>query len=185
MIFKKTGLDDSYIIELEKLSDARGFFARYYCEREFKEAGLNSNWVQINNSVSDKKGTLRGMHYQNAPFSEVKLVRCVSGEIWDCIIDLRPHSNTFGNYFGAYLSADNRKMMYVPEGFAHGFITLTDNAEVIYLVSQHYTPNAEGSLLWSDPDIGIEWPIVPSVVSDKDAIASDFATLKAQFQGSN
>lgn len=175
--FSPTGLDGSYLIDIEKKQDDRGFFARYFCEKEFANEGLNCGWSQINNSMSDSKGTLRGMHFQRSPHSEVKLIRCIKGVVWDVIVDLRKDSLTYGKWFGANLSEDNRTMMYVPKGFAHGFITLTPSSEVIYLVSDAYVPNAEGSLLWSDPTVGIKWPIQPVTMSEKDADAPQLSGL--------
>ena len=169
MIFKKTKLEGNYLIDLEPRADERGFFARYFCEREFSEKGLNTRWVQINNSMSRDVGTLRGLHFQRAPHTEVKLVRCLQGSIWDVVVDLREGSKTYGNWFGATLSDKNRTMMYVPKGFAHGFISLEPNAEILYLVSDFYAPDHEETLNWNDQDVGIDWPIAPSIVSDKDS----------------
>lgn len=174
MKFHKTPLEGARVIELEKRGDDRGFFARYFCEREFAADGLETRFVQINNSLSSKKGTLRGMHYQLPPSPEVKVVRCVRGSLWDAIVDLRPDSPTFMKWFGAELSAENRLMMYVPRGFAHGLLTLTDDVEAIYLVSAFYDPQAERGLRWNDPAIGIEWPIAPVEISPKDAKWPDF-----------
>jgi dTDP-4-dehydrorhamnose 3,5-epimerase len=169
MKFHKTPLEGARLIELEKRGDDRGFFARYYCEGEFAANGLETHYVQINNSLSSKKGTLRGLHYQLPPADEVKLVRCVRGTLWDAIVDLRPDSQTFKKWFGAELSADNRLMMYVPRGFAHAILTLTDDTEAIYLVSAFYGPDHERGVRWNDPAIGIEWPIQPVEISAKDA----------------
>jgi dTDP-4-dehydrorhamnose 3,5-epimerase len=168
MIFRETGLDGAWLIDLEKRSDDRGFFARLFCKDEFRAAGLETDFSQINTSLSTTAGTLRGMHYQLPPASEVKVVRCVRGELWDCIVDLRPDSSTYKKWFGATLSAANRTMMYVPKGFAHGFITLSDEAEALYLVGASYSPEKERGLHWSDPAIGIEWPRTPSKISAKD-----------------
>lgn len=168
MIFKETKLKGNYLINLELKEDERGFFARYYCEKEFSQKGLNTKWVQVNNSVSKEGGTLRGLHYQREPNAEVKLVRCLRGAIWDVVVDLRDSSKTFGNWFGAKLSDENRTMMYVPKGFAHGFVSLEPNSEILYLVSNFYSSEAEGTLVWSDKRIGIDWPINPKVVSSKD-----------------
>ncbi|MEO0529848.1 MAG: dTDP-4-dehydrorhamnose 3,5-epimerase, partial [Planctomycetota bacterium] len=136
--------------------------------------GLPTEFLQVNNSLSADKGTLRGMHYQLAPHAETKIVRCIKGSLWDCILDLRPDSKTFGQWFGAELSAENRTMMVVPKGFAHGFITLTDDCEAFYLVDEFYAPDHERGVRWNDPEFGIEWPIEPSVLSDKDANQRDF-----------
>ena len=168
MKFQQTNLKGSYLINLDLLEDERGFFARSFCKDEFKKRGLNTSWVQINNSLSHCKGTLRGLHMQREPHSEIKLVRCISGAIWDVILDVRKDSKTYGQYFAEEISSDNRKMMYVPKGFAHGFISLTNNAEIIYLVSTPYHPGSEATILWDDPDVGIEWPVKISKISEKD-----------------
>lgn len=169
MKFHNTPLEGARVIEPEKRGDDRGFFARYFCEREFAANGLETRFVQINNSLSARKGTLRGLHYQLPPAAEVKVVRCVRGAFWDAIVDLRPDSPTFKKWFGLELSADNRLMMYVPRGFAHAILTLTDDAEAIYLVSAFYGPQQEHGLRWNDPAIGVEWPIEPVEISAKDA----------------
>jgi len=167
-------LDGAATIELDLRGDERGFFARMYCEREFAAAGLETRFVQANNSSNAQRGTLRGLHYQLPPDTEVKLVRCIRGALWDVIVDVRPGSPSFGRWFGAELTAQNRRMMYVPRGFAHGFITLTDDSELIYFVSDFYEPKQERGLRWNDPKIAIDWPIAPSVISDKDANWPDF-----------
>jgi dTDP-4-dehydrorhamnose 3,5-epimerase len=159
---------------MEKRGDDRGFFARMFCENEFAQAGLTPKFVQINNSLSAVKGTLRGMHYQLPPRAETKLVRCVRGKLWDVILDLRPNSPTFGRWFGAELSIENRLMMYVPRGFAHAILTLADETEVIYLVSEFYAPEHERGVRWNDPRFAITWPIEPSAISPKDARWPDF-----------
>ena len=174
MKFLPTPLADAYVIELDKREDERGFFARLFCEREFAGAGLDSRFVQINNSLSRDKATLRGMHYQLGEAAEVKIVRCVGGALWDAILDLRPESSTFGQSFGAELSAENRRMMYVPHGFAHGLLTLEDDTEALYLVSEFYAPERERGVRWNDPRFGISWPGEPQVISDKDAQQRDF-----------
>ena len=168
MKFLPTPLDDAYLIEPEPKGDDRGFFARAFCEQEFARAGLATRFCQINNSLSAKKGTLRGMHYQLAPSSEVKVVRCVAGALYDVIADLRPDSPTFGKWFGATLTAENRIMMYAPRGFAHGFLTLTDNVEALYLVSEYYAPQAERGVRFDDPWLAIAWPAEPIEISPKD-----------------
>jgi dTDP-4-dehydrorhamnose 3,5-epimerase len=168
MKFHRTSLPDARLIELERRGDDRGFFARFYCEREFGVEGLATHFVQANNSMSGRKGTLRGMHYQLAPSAEVKLVRCLKGALWDCIADLRPDSPAFGKWFGAELNDDNRLMMYVPRGFAHAILTLADHTEALYLVSDFYDPGAERGIRFDDPWLGVEWPIEPAEVSDKD-----------------
>jgi dTDP-4-dehydrorhamnose 3,5-epimerase len=168
MILHETGLKDAWLIDLEKRGDERGFFARMFCADEFAAAGLENNFIQINTSSSVRAGTLRGMHYQLPPAAEVKVVKCIRGELWDCIIDLRTDSPTFKRWFGATLSDTNRTMMYVPKGFAHGFITLTDDAEAVYLVSASYAPDLERGVLWDDPAFAISWPRQPVEISAKD-----------------
>jgi dTDP-4-dehydrorhamnose 3,5-epimerase len=174
MQFHKTPLPGSYVIELDKKGDERGFFARFYCTKEFAKQGLESDFVQVNNSLSVHQGTLRGIHYQLPPRGEAKLVRCIRGALWDVIVDLRPDSQTFGQWFGTELSADNRKMMYVPKGFGHAFITLEDNTEALYMVSEFYSPEHERGLRWDDPRFQIAWPAKPQVISDKDRSHPDF-----------
>jgi dTDP-4-dehydrorhamnose 3,5-epimerase len=174
MHFVPTPLAGAVVIELDKREDERGFFARVFCEREFAEAGLDTRFVQINNSLSKDEGTLRGMHYQLGEAAEVKLVRCIQGALWDAILDLRPGSATFGHSFGAELSAENRRMMYVPRGFAHGFLTLEGNTEAFYLVSAFYAPDRERGVRWNDPRSAMDRPVEPRVISDKDAQQRDF-----------
>lgn len=168
MIFTETKLKGAYIIEIEKLKDDRGFFARSWCQEEFEGQGLTSSVVQANVSFNNLKGTLRGMHYQISPYEETKLVRCTRGAIYDVIIDLRSDSSTYKKWFGLELSADNYKMLFVPEKFGHGFQALADNTEVSYQVSQFYTPGAEKGIRWDDPAFGIEWPFPVTVISQKD-----------------
>jgi dTDP-4-dehydrorhamnose 3,5-epimerase len=174
MHFHESPLPGAYLIELDKKGDDRGFFARVYCQHEFAERGLVTEFVQVNNSLSADRGTLRGMHYQIEPHSECKVVRCIRGALWDCIIDLRSDSPTFGHWYGEQLSAENRRMMYVPKGFAHGFITLTDDVEAFYFVDAFYAPRAERGIRWNDPCFGIKWPMDPIVMSDKDQAWPDF-----------
>jgi dTDP-4-dehydrorhamnose 3,5-epimerase len=174
MRFRETPLPGSYLIDLEKREDERGFFARFFCQQEFGEHGLETSFVQINNSLSRDRGTLRGMHYQLEPAAEVKLVRVVRGSLWDVALDLRPDSATFGRWFAAELTAHNRRMMYIPRGFAHGFITLESDTEALYLVSAFYDPELERGVRWDDPRFGIEWPAEPSVISEKDRSHADF-----------
>ena len=174
MQFIPTPLSGAYLIELEKRGDDRGFFARPFCEQEFAAQQLVSRFVQVNNSLSAFKGTLRGMHYQLPPKAETKLVRCIRGALWDVILDLRPESATFGQHFGAELSADNRRMLYVPKGFAHGFITLQDDTEAFYFVDEFYGPEQERGIRWNDPRFAIQWPAEPVVLSDKDRGHRDF-----------
>jgi dTDP-4-dehydrorhamnose 3,5-epimerase len=174
MKFTPAPLEGAYLIELEAKRDERGFFARLFCENEFAAHGLESGFVQANNSLSAQKGTLRGLHYQLGPMEETKLVRCIQGECYDVILDLRQDSPTFGKSFGAILSAENRFMMYVPEGFAHGFITLTENTELIYFVSQHYSPQLERGIRWNDPTFAIQWPAEPAQISERDRNHPDY-----------
>lgn len=174
MIFTETRLKGAYIIEPEKLEDNRGFFARTWCQREFKAHDIHANFAQCNISFSTKTGTLRGMHYQAAPYEEAKLVRCTAGAIYDVIIDLRPGSETFRQWIAVELSADNRKMLYVPEGFAHGFITLSDETEVFYQMSEFYEASHARGVRWDDPVFNIQWPLKVSVISDKDNLFPDF-----------
>jgi dTDP-4-dehydrorhamnose 3,5-epimerase len=174
MIFQPTPLAGAYVIDLEKRGDDRGFFARAFCQREFAAHDLATQMVQANNSLSAYKGTLRGMHYQLAPKAETKLVRCIRGALFDVILDLRADSPTFGQSYGAELSAENRRMMYVPKGFAHGFITLADDTEALYLVDEFYAPESERGVRWNDPRFAIAWPAEPTVMSDKDRNFPDF-----------
>lgn len=174
MRFFETPLSGAYVIELDKREDNRGFFARMFCDREFREAGLETRFVQINNSLSKDRGTLRGMHYQLGNSAEVKVVRAICGALWDAILDLRSGSATFGQSFGAELSAENRRMMYVPRGFAHGFLTLEADTEAFYLVSTFYDPASERGVRWNDPRFAIRWPIEPQVISEKDANQRNF-----------
>jgi len=174
MIFNETPLKGAYTIELEKRDDDRGFFARFFCVDEFRKYNLESRIVQINNSFSKDIGTLRGIHYQLEPKAETKIVRCIKGALFDVIIDLRKESDTLGKWFGAELSDENRRMMYVPKGFGHGFITLKENTEALYLVSEFYAPDYERGLRWNDPYLNIKWPIDPVVISDKDKNHPDF-----------
>ena len=175
MKFTETQLKGAYIIEPELLTDERGFFARSWCQKEFIEFGLNPNLVQCNISFNHKKGTLRGMHYQAKPHEEAKLVRCTMGAIYDVIIDLRPESSTFKQWVAVELTAENRKMLYIAEGIAHGFQTLEDNTEVFYQMSEFYYPESATGVRWNDPAFGIEWPSTQEVIiSDKDQSYPDF-----------
>jgi len=175
VIFTETELKGAYIIEIEKLTDHRGFFARSWCQNEFKNYGLTTRLVQANVSYNKNMGTLRGMHYQLSPYEETKLVRCTRGAIYDVIIDLRPASPTYAQWIGVELTAENYKMLYVPENFAHGFITLEDDTEITYQVSQFYTPGSERGIRWDDVAFSIDWPIEIHVISDKDKSWPDYA----------
>jgi dTDP-4-dehydrorhamnose 3,5-epimerase len=174
VIFTETELKGAYIIEIEELKDHRGFFARSWCQNEFKDHGLTTRIAQANVSYNKKMGTLRGMHYQLSPYEETKLVRCTRGGIYDVIIDLRPASPTYTQWVGVKLTAESYKMFYVPENFAHGFITLEDDTEVTYQVSQFYTPGSERGMRWDDPALSIDWPIDVQVISDKDKSWPDY-----------
>ena len=175
MLFEETSLPGAFVIELERREDERGFFARSWCAREYAEQGLDTRLVQANLSWNPRQGTLRGMHFQRAPLAEVKVVRATRGAIYDVIIDLRPDSSTFKKWIGVELTAENRRALYVPEGFAHGFQTLVPDCEVHYLVTEFYTPSAEGGVRWNDPAFGIEWPDpMHAFLSEKDAGWPDF-----------
>ena len=168
MIFNETPLMGSYIIELNPYKDERGWFARTYCKNEFETIGHDKEWVQLNHSFTKHKGTVRGMHYQLPPFSEIKMVRCIAGAVYDVIVDLRKDSETFLKWFGADLSAENKKMIYIPEGFAHGFQALTDDCELIYHHSQFYMPGVEGGLKYDEPKVNIKWPLAITNISQRD-----------------
>lgn len=178
MKFTQTKLSGAYIIQLEKREDSRGFFARTFCANEMTDHGLESKIVQTNMSRTMKKGTVRGMHFQTAPHQETKLVRCTRGSIYDVIIDIRPDSPTYKQWIGVELSAQNHTMLFVPRDFAHGFITLEDDCEVMYEVSEFYSPGFEGGIRYNDPAINIAWPIPVSDVSEKDAAHPDFKEIK-------
>ncbi len=170
MNFEPTSLAGSYVVELTAFTDERGWFARYFCKKEFEAVGHHAEWVQCNHSFTAAKGAIRGMHYQLPPFSEIKLVRCIAGAVYDVIVDLREGSPTFLHWFGQELSAANRRMLYIPEGFAHGFQTLTENCELLYHHSAFYQPGAESGLRYDDPAIGIEWPMPCTLISDRDRL---------------
>jgi dTDP-4-dehydrorhamnose 3,5-epimerase len=175
VIFQETVLQGAYIVELERLEDERGFFARSWCQREFEARGLNPRLVQCNISFNKKKGTLRGMHYQMAPHEEAKLVRCSMGSIYDVIVDLRQGSPTYARHVGVVLSAENRRMVYIPEGFAHGFLTLEDDAEIFYQMSDVFTPDHAHGFRWNDPVFNIRWPEQPEMISMRDQQYPDFS----------
>src|SRR3989344_2449920 len=175
MKFTKTPVSDLFVIGLEKRVDDRGFFARTWDENEFKAHGIYRTPVQMNMSYSEKKGTMRGMHYQISPFEESKLIRCTRGAIYDVIIDLRRDSPTYKKWFGVELTQDNYKALFLSEGFAHGFLTLKDDTEVTYQVSAFYTPGSERIIRFNDPAFNISWPIEITQITDKDRLQSDFA----------
>ena len=174
MKFTPTPLKDAFLIDLEKKGDDRGFFARLYCREEFLEHGLEPTVIQANNSFSGDKGTLRGMHYQLAPKAEEKVIRCVKGGLFDVIIDVRQDSETFLQHFSIELTEDNRTMLYVPKGFAHGFMTITEDAEALYLATEYYAPDLERGIRYNDPRFEIAWPMDPVIISDKDREHADF-----------
>ncbi|RYY17371.1 MAG: dTDP-4-dehydrorhamnose 3,5-epimerase [Chitinophagaceae bacterium] len=168
MIFTEAKIKGSFLIDIKRIKDERGFFGRAFCQREMKEHGLNEIVAQTNLSHNPVKGTLRGLHYQVAPHEESKLVRCTRGSLFDVIVDLRKGSPTFCQWFGTILTADSFTMLYVPEGCAHGFLTLEDNTDIMYQVSNFYAPSSEKGLLWNDPAFGIQWPMEPTLISEKD-----------------
>jgi dTDP-4-dehydrorhamnose 3,5-epimerase len=174
MIFTETILMGAYLIKAERLEDERGFFARVWCCREFEAHGLGTALAQCNVSFNVSRGTLRGMHYQVAPHEEAKLVRCTMGAIYDVIVDLRRGSPTYRRHFGEVLSAENRNMLYIPEGFAHGFITLEDRTEVFYQMSAFYDAESARGVRWDDPAFGIRWPAEVRVISERDRSYPDF-----------
>jgi dTDP-4-dehydrorhamnose 3,5-epimerase len=166
--FIETSLPGAFLIEPVRLEDERGFFARTFCQREFEEHGLNPRICQCNISYNRSEGALRGLHYQKPPDPEAKLVKCIRGAIYDVIVDLRPGSPSFAKWYAAELSGDNRTMLYVPEGFGHGFQTLTGDAEVLYQMSEFYKPEATGGIRWNDPRLGIVWPRSEPILSARD-----------------
>lgn len=174
MLFTETKLKGAYIIDLERREDERGFFARSWCAEEFENLGLNTRLVQCNVSFNVKKGTLRGMHYQVEPYPEAKVVRCTIGAIYDVIVDLRSDSPTFRQWVGVELSVENRRALYIPEGFAHGFQTLMDNTEVFYQMSEFFHPECARGVRWDDPAFGIEWPTDDRIVSVRDQDYPEF-----------
>jgi dTDP-4-dehydrorhamnose 3,5-epimerase len=174
MIFVPTALEGAFLIELERIEDERGFFARSWCQEEFAKHGLRSAFVQCNISFNSRKGTLRGMHYQAAPFEEAKLVRCTKGAMYDVILDLRSESPSFRHWEGFELTAENRRMLYVPEGFAHGFQTLADDTEVFYQMSAFYRPEAARGVRWNDPAFAVAWPCRRPHMSPRDRGYPDF-----------
>lgn len=168
MKFHPTTLEGAFSISLEPFQDERGLFARTFCQREFAEIGHEKEFVQFNHSLNTHKGTIRGLHYQRPPFAEIKLIRCIKGAVYDVLVDVRQESPTYLQHYGIELSAENMKMIYIPEGFAHGFQTLEDETSLIYHHTAFYTPGVESGLKFDDPTLGIKWPLPPSVISDKD-----------------
>lgn len=182
MIFTETKLKGAFLIDLEIRADDRGGFARYFCAHEFEAHGLKPTVAQCNLSFNYKAGTLRGMHYQTAPACETKLIRCTKGAIYDVIIDIRPDSPTYLQHIGVELTETNRRALYVPELFAHGYMALTDDAEVVYQVGEFYSPGYERGIRYDDPVFNIEWPLPVTVISEKDAAWSAFEPLTAVAQ---
>jgi len=174
VVLRETKLPGAFVIELQKNEDERGFFARSWCRKEFEEHGLNPRTVQCNVSFNKLKGTLRGMHYQGAPCAEAKLVRCTRGAIYDVIIDLRCESVTYKQHVGEVLTSNNYRALFIPEGFAHGFQTLEDNSEVLYQMSEYYSPEHQRGLRYNDPAFDINWPIDVAVISHRDRNYGDF-----------
>ncbi len=168
MIFVPAPLAGAFVVELERLEDDRGFFARSFCREEFEKHGLNPEIAQCNVSFNPRRGTLRGMHFQAEPHAEDKLVRCTQGVIWDAIVDLRTGSPSYAKWFGVELSASSRRALYIPKGFAHGFQTLSDDAEVLYMMAESFHPNCARGVRWNDPAFAIEWPIADPLISDRD-----------------
>jgi len=175
--FVPSELVGAWLVEPERHADERGFFARTWCVREFEAQGLNTDLVQCNISFNEHAATLRGMHWQSEPFAEIKLVRCTTGAIFDVIADVRPDSKTFGQWQSFELSATNRKMLYIPAGFAHGFFTTQPHTEVAYQMSDFFHPEASCGIRWDDPELGIHWPSAPAVVSDRDQAFPGFADV--------
>src|SRR5215468_11700982 len=177
MKFSKTSLTGIWLIELELREDERGFLARTFCETEFADHGLNIRWPQCNLTLTRTRGMIRGMHYQAEPKPEIKLIRCAAGKIFDVLVDVRKDSPTFGRWEGFELSGENRRTLYVPGGFAHGFQCLTDNCEVFYQMSEFYFPELARGLRWNDPQVGIKWPLAEATLSERDRALPLLATL--------
>jgi dTDP-4-dehydrorhamnose 3,5-epimerase len=174
MRFTPSALPDTVIVDVEGHVDTRGLFARTFCEKEFAAAGLPTRFVQSSVSFNTRRGTLRGLHYQVPPMSEGKVVRCTRGAIQDVVVDLRPSSTTFLRWVGVELTAENRRALYIPPGFAHGFQTLLDDSEVLYLMTEFYAPEMARGVRWNDPMFGVEWPIADPTLSERDATYPDF-----------
>ena len=178
MLFTETELEGAFIIDIERREDERGFFARTFCQREFQQYGLNPCIAQTNISHNSKKGTLRGMHYQGPPDGEVKIITCTQGAIYDVLIDLRTDSGTFKKWLGMELTAAGHRMLYIPENFAHGFMTLEDSTSVHYMMSAFYLPESARGIRWNDPAFNIDWPVQPAVISDRDENYRDYERKK-------
>lgn len=175
MIFTETSIAGAYLVDMERMRDERGFFARAWSAEEFAEMGLEADFPVVNFSASERKGTIRGLHYQKAPHADAKFVRCVKGSLFDVVVDLRPESPTFRQWAGFEIRASEHRAIYVPAGCAHGVQTLEDHTEMLYMVSASYRPGAEGGIRWNDPFFGIEWPYCSErIVSDKDQLWPDY-----------
>lgn len=183
MLINESKLEGVFEISFEPHENHRGFFMRVYDDVIFKHYGIHRNWVQENQSLSKEKGTIRGLHFQRPPHAETKLVRVISGEVYDVILDLRTGSATFGDWYSIKLSADNKKMLYIPRGFAHGMCALTKNCVMLYKVDNYYTPESEGTIIWDDPDIGIDWPLENPILSEKDSRAQSFREFVKSYGG--
>jgi dTDP-4-dehydrorhamnose 3,5-epimerase len=178
MIFSETKLAGAYTVDIDRREDNRGHFARIFCTEEFSAHGLKSMVAQASLSFNAKRGTLRGMHFQYPPAAETKYIRCTKGAVFDIIIDLRPESPTYLKHLAVHLSAENGRGLYVPRRFAHGFMTLVEDTELTYLISESHTPNAEGGFRYDDPMICVEWPLPVSVISDRDALQRPLAEIQ-------
>src|SRR5258708_2684350 len=179
MRFTETGLAGAFVIDVDYAADARGGFARTFCRDEFEAAGVPATFVQSATSFNARAGTLRGLHFQQPPFSQAKLVRATSGVIYDAIVDLRPESPTYGRHFGVELSIQNRRMLFIPKRFAHGFLTLSDATEIEYQFDEMYAPGSESGIHYGDPDLGIKWPRSIEVIADRDAALPSLSQLAA------
>lgn len=177
----ETTLEDAFLIDPKVFKDDRGFFLESYSEKVFKENGIDAKFVQDNHSLSVKKGVLRGLHFQLPPNDQAKLVRVTRGKVYDVIVDIRKNSPTFGKWEGFELSAENFKMLFVPRGFAHAFLTLEDNTEFMYKVDNFYAPESDSGLIWNDPDLNIDWPVKNPVLSEKDAKLQKFKDFNSPF----
>jgi len=169
MIFTETSLPRVFLVDLEPIGDSRGFFSRFWCSKEFDAQGLPFDVAQINMAHNAETGTLRGLHYQRDPYAEARIVSCAHGSVFDVAVDVRPDSPTYLQWFGTELSSENRRMLHIPAGFAHGYQTLEDDTSLLYLASEFYTPDSEAGLRYNDPAIGIDWPLPVASISDKDA----------------
>lgn len=179
MKFLPTSLDGVILIEQPPHYDERGYFVRTYCKNTFAKYGINDLFVQTNISGNNNKGTLRGLHFQCAPYQESKLVRCIKGSVWDVVVDIDPRRESFGSWFGVELSAENMRSIYVPTGYAHGFLTLHDDSELLYIMGNEYSATAATGLRWNDPTVGIEWPITPTVISTRDRTLPNLSSISS------